>query len=104
MVLLRSALTPSYDLLPSFVSNIYVVHFFRISSTLLTCPVELQEFILAHMDSQTRFLPLFVVVDERLEKDFQLISAGFGVQSLSFLVLDAMTHSKYCRLGYMYVD
>ena len=55
VVLLRSALTPSYDLLPSFVSNMYVVHFFRISSTLLTCPVELQEFILAHMDSQTRF-------------------------------------------------
>ena len=55
VVLLRSALTPYDILLPFFVSDMYVVHFFRISSTLLICPVELQEFTLAHMDSQTRF-------------------------------------------------
>ena len=63
-----------------FVSDMYVVHFFLISSTLLTCPVELQEFTLAHMDSQTRFLALFVVVDDCFEKRtllfFQLLSAG----------------------------
>ena len=85
MVLLRSALTPSDVLLPSFfVSDMNVVHFFLISSSLLTCPVELQEFTLAHMDSQTRFLALFVVVDESLEKKNTLIFFNFFQQGLDF--------------------
>ena len=86
-----------------------VVHFFLISSSLLTCTVELQEFTLAHIDSQTRFLALFVVVDDSLEKRTLLFfSTSFSrvwisiseKLGLRFLVPDAMTRSKYCRYRY----
>lgn len=50
-----------------FVSDMYVVHFFRISSTFLACRDELQELTFSQIASHTRFFVLFVVTVESFE-------------------------------------
>ena len=103
----RSTLTPSDVLLPSFfVSDMYVVHFILISSTLL-----MSSGIAGIYLGTYGFPDTFVVVDESLEKRTLLFfSTSFSrvwisiseKLGLRFLVPDAMTRSKYCR--YRYVD